>query len=143
MPSFDSAFVTDKKLEKEGVWHEIGGGVKIKVARIGTFEYANTLRNLTAPHRSLTTRASEEGEIDAHLISLMKRIEAKAMAEHVLVDWDGFTETDDPDSPKVPYSQEKAEEYLLASDDFRTLVVNIAKQASNFKASRLRGTQGN
>lgn len=144
MPSFNTAFVTDKKLELEGVWHDIGQGVRIKIARIGTPEYTAYLRKLSQPHRTLASRLADDlmglNEEDAQIF---KDLEAAALSRYVLVDWDGFTETDEPHSPKVPYSETMAMEYIKKSDDFRRLVLDLGKSAAHFKTKRQEETLGN
>lgn len=140
MATFKKLFVTDKELETGGVWHQLGGGVKIKVARMGTPEYNATLRRLAQPHKNLARRVMEDSDlIDEADLEVFKEIEAQAMAKHVLVDWSGFTETDEPNSPAVPYSEAKALEYIQRSDDFRKLLSELAGKASNFKDA----TKGN
>lgn len=140
MATFKKMFVTDKALETGGVWHELGAGVKVKIARMGTPEYNATLRRLAQPHKNLARRVMEDSDlIDEADLVVFKKIEAQAMAEHVLVDWQGFTESDEPGSPAVPYSIEKALEYIQASDDFRKLLTELAGKASNFKEA----TKGN
>lgn len=140
MATFKRLFVTDKSLETGGVWHDLGAGVRIKVARMGTVEYNATLRRLAQPHKSLARRVMEDSDnLDETDLVIFKEIEARAMAKHVLVGWEGFTESDIPDSPEVPYSEDKAFSFIQESDDFRKLLVELAAKASNFKEA----TKGN
>ena len=140
MATFKKMFVTDKSLETGGVWHELGAGVKIKVARMGTPEYNATLRRLAQPHKNLARRVLDDSDlIEESDLVVFKEIEAQAMAKHVLVDWEGFTESDEKGSPVVPYSEAKALEYIQQSDDFRKLLTELAGKASNFKEA----TKGN
>lgn len=136
MASFKALFVTDKTMESEGVWHILAGGPSVKVARTGTPEYKATLRRLAAPHKTIAEMLIDSTVIASEAdTKLFKDIEAQAMSEHVLLDWKGFTETDEPNSPQVPYSQEKALEYINASEDFRKLILGLATAASNFKSA--------
>jgi len=135
MPSFKKMFGTDKKLEKDGVWHDLGSGVRIRVARIGTPEYLQTVRKLAQPHSSLAKRiADDTAVVDDNDLKIFRSIEAKALAKHVLVDWEGITESDEPNSKPVPYSEEAAEAYITDSDDFRKLLVELGNKPANFKA---------
>lgn len=135
MATFKKMFVTSKALEREGVWHELGAGVKIKVARMGTMEYNATLRKLAQPHKGLAKRVvdGDEAMLSESDLQVFKDIEAQTLAKHVLVDWSGFTEGDEPNSPAVEYSEEQALEYIKGSDDFRKMVMDLASKASNFK----------
>lgn len=134
MASFKKMFVTSRTLEIDGVWHDLGAGVKIKVARIGNPEYNAALRKLAQPHKGLARRAvdSDEGLEESDL-NVFRDIEARCLAEHVLVDWSGFTETDDVDSDVVEYSVERALKYIKESDDFRKLLTDLASKPNNFK----------
>jgi len=134
MATFKRLFVTSAKLEKEGVWHDLGAGVSIKVARMGTVEYNATLRRLAQPHKGLAKRVVDGDDIlDERDLKVFKDIEAQCLAEHVLVDWRGFTESDEDGSPAVEYSMEKAIEFINGSDDFRKMVIEFASKPSNFK----------
>lgn len=135
MATFNGMFGIDKNKEREGVWHSIGAGVRIKVARSGTPEYNATVRELAAPFKAIARRLVDSDEaLSPADERKFKEIDAQAMAKHVLVDWEGFTETNDEGSPVVPYSEEKAVEFLLSSDEFRDLVAGLARKAGNFRA---------
>lgn len=135
MATFNAMFGTDKTKEREGVWHEIGAGVRIKVARSHTPEYNATVRELAAPFKAIARRLVDSDEpLSIQDEKKFKEIDARAMAKHVLVDWAGLTTSDDAEAEVDEYSEEKAFEYLMKSDDFRELVAGLARKAGNFRA---------
>lgn len=132
MANFRNMFVTDKDLEKNGVWHPLGAGVKIKVARMGTSEYNATLRSLAQPYKNIA-KMVVDGNADVlskEDMAVFKRLESQAIAKHVLVDWSGFTTEE---GAEVAYSEDTAMEYLCESDDFRSIVVDLGSKMGHFK----------
>ena len=118
-----SKFKTNQTLETEGVWIDIGEGAKIKVARIGNTAYAKHLERLYKPYRKMQRTGTVPDDIQ-------RKIFVDAIANTILLDWDGFT--NDNDQP-VPYSVDAAIQYLTDMKDFRELVVEMAAEAETFR----------
>lgn len=112
-------FSTDTELELNGVWVEIGDGTTLCVARLYNDRYNEALRGAMKPHKRQVLDNESSLEI-------MISVEART----VLLGWEGVTEDDGKD---VPYSIEKAKEYLHVRD-FRKLVLEIAGSMETYKA---------
>jgi len=120
-------FSTDKELELNGVWVEIGDGTTLCVARLYNDRYSEALRGAMKPHK----RQVMDNESS---LEIMIDVEART----VLIGWEGVTEGDDD----VPYSIEKAKEYLHVRD-FRKLVLEIAGSMETYKAQELEDGEKN
>jgi len=120
-------FTTDKSLENNGVWVDIGGGTKLCVARMYNDRYNELLRGAMKPHKRQVLDSESSLEI-------MVDVEARS----ILIGWEGVT-ADDKD---VPYSIETAKEYLHIRD-FRKLVLEIASSMETYKAQELEAGEKN
>jgi hypothetical protein len=146
-------FKTDRDLEASGVWVTIEHGVRLRVARMNNPEYLAYLRMLMTPHRqairSAGRRYKKDGEDKAFAElseDLLEELTAKAMARHILLGWeelyepeldeDGDPVLDDDDNPKlvaVPYSVEKAEEFLTTYREFYLIVMEVSNDESLYR----------
>ena len=118
----EKQFATDKTLELEGVWQEIGEDAGIRLARIGNPRYTRVLRaKIRGKERQLQLRTLPDDVTD--------RLYCEALAEAVLLDWRGFTR----DGEALPYSREAAVDVLLRLKDFRDLVVSLAEGMELFQ----------
>lgn len=115
-------FGTDEDKETNGVWEDLTEDVRIKVARIGNTRYQKVLQRLMKPHR----RAVRRGTVDD---SIIEKCVIKAIAETVLLDWEGLEE----DGKKIVYSQATAERLLNDFREFREQVTEIASEIESFK----------
>ncbi|MCP4377728.1 MAG: hypothetical protein GY794_16320 [bacterium] len=116
-------FSTDKELELNGVWVEIGDGTTLCVARLYNDRYSEALRGAMKPHK----RQVMDNESS---LEIMIDVEART----VLIGWEGVTETDSASAKTgVAYSIEKAKEYLHVRD-FRKLVLEIAGSMETYKS---------
>ena len=73
---------------------------------------------------------------------VLDELMARGMVEHILVDWTGLTdETDQP----LPYSKERAAEYLTNPDyrPFRDAVTYAAGVVEEFEADKVEAVVGN
>jgi len=117
-----SHFKTDKSLESNGVWVDIGKGTKLLVARLYNPAHKAALREAMKPYK----RQVESGTMDD---GLAEDIVNAIMARTILLNWDGLTEGGEP----VPYSVEKAVEYL-SIPDFSALVQEIAGNMETYRS---------
>jgi len=123
-------FTTDQDLEKNGVWVEIGSeGESVLIARLYNPAYNARIREVMEPYKQKVSKTSEAESLD-----IMAAIEA----ETILLGWEGFTE----DGKNVPYSREKAKEYLQLKD-FRALINKIASNMETFKAQQMEEAEKN
>lgn len=119
-----SEFHLNPKAEQEGVWFDVGKGLRLKIARISSPAFENWVRTNTrlAQTRKLIT---QDNAPDAEMIP--------GIARHILRDWENLT--DDNDQP-VPYSVQKAEEYLTKYKEFLKMVLLYATEYDGFRASQ-------
>jgi len=118
-------FGTDKDLEEEGKWFDIGGEARIKVARFGNKNHKKSLDKLRAPYKPVILRGGEIPE-EAN-DDIIKR----SLAESVLVDWDGLV---DEKGEPIPYSPDAAYQAFCQYSDFLDLVSRLALDASQYRA---------
>lgn len=115
-------FDTDSKLEVEGVWHDIGEGASVKVARDVNPAYAQTLSQLSKPYALQMRQGTMDDKVANEIL-------CRAMAKTILVDWKGMTE----DGKTLPYSEEAAFRLLVELNDFRALISTLSTQASSYR----------
>jgi hypothetical protein len=119
---FKKTFGYNRTKADEGMWADIGHGASIKVAKIGTIKYQNTMIRHTRKYQAQfrVNRYTAEATID---------IAASTLADCILLDWKGITE----DGQEVPYSRANAYRLLKESDDFRSLVEMYGNDADLFQ----------
>jgi hypothetical protein len=115
-------FPTNEELEIKGRWVSIGKGARIKVARSGNAEAQKYFEHLYEPY----AEAARKNMLEK---SVVEDITRKVIAHKILVDWEGIEEDGEP----VPYSPEKAEEYLH-SDNFMEFVLSCSRDYEKYKA---------
>lgn len=116
-------FAANPELEVGGVWRSIGGGARLKVARVGNEAYNRFVRKeykandevLNGPDDELSTKTSDD-------------ILQTAAANHILLDWEGLSYKGESRS----YSVESAKEFL-AHKDFYAQVLALAGQAEEYR----------
>ena len=116
-----NAFKTDLEKERFGTWVNGPEGLQLLVARSGNSRFLAEMRTLG------------KGKLTAAKIGAMSEEEAldiyvKAMSRTILLGWKNLQD----ESGDVPYSVEKAEEYLKIRD-FRELVEEVSKDAERFR----------
>lgn len=118
-----SKFATNHDLEIEGAWVDIGEGAKLLIARIGNDRYAKYLDKAYKPYRKMQRTNSIPED-------LARKIFIAALANTVLVGWEGFV---DDNGVEIPYTVENAIAKLTEFKDFRELVAEIGSEASTFR----------
>lgn len=126
-------FQTDELLEENGTWVTFGGDSMFLIARFGNKKHRELMERLRAPHRALIAsgRPLPNEIADKMLID--------AAAQTILLDWKGVTEN----GVVVPYSQEKAKEYLTELKDFRNQVDFVSTQMETFRRQAMDSDAGN
>ncbi|RLB68696.1 MAG: hypothetical protein DRH08_00125 [Deltaproteobacteria bacterium] len=118
MPSLNRTRI-DRDAERSGVWKDYAKarGIRVQVARWGNPEHTELLKELSLARQpeiqalNDAKRAAEAAGLPAPSHEdegVLREINAEAMAKTLLKDWSGVTETDDADSPEVPYHWEAA-----------------------------------
>jgi len=114
-------FGTDKKAEIEGKWFPVDDG-EVLIARVGNKEYQAALRqNIQRMQIALKKSVLSEEEAEKVIIGVLSRT--------ILLGWRNFTD----EGEEVPYSPEKAVEFMTNYRDFREFVVENAEEFNNFK----------
>lgn len=121
-------FRSNLDLESEGVWVELGEDARIKVARMNNPRHASALRRLTKPYR----RQIEAGTLNE---DIAYRVIGEAMAEGILLDWQGLTENGEP----LKYSPKAARDLLTNPQlrDFRAQIEAAANDAEQFRLEEI------
>ncbi|SDF83706.1 hypothetical protein [Thalassobaculum litoreum] len=129
-----SEFKTDIEKEAEGVWHTIGynedeSPVRIKVARLGNSAWLKAYNKIPPAIRDAAQKGTLSGPME---VSYDKQA-ARCTAEHVLVDWQGFT---DEEGNNLPYSVDTAAAILADPEHrpFRNLVTRFAQDDDAYRA---------
>jgi hypothetical protein len=128
---------TDKALETEGVWVDIGNGVEVRVARIGNPAYRARMKKLGKPYRHLLR--DDESELPD---GLLEKLTVDAIAHTVLLDWRGPAMVDGEGQP-IPFSPEKAVELLTGIDWFRERVEEAARMRETFRRREVEAAEKN
>lgn len=123
---FYTQFATDEKAEVEGVWVPVNPKARIKVARLGNPRHRECVRRKTALYKMAGSATTIPDEVWA-------QISREAVAETILVDWDGEGVT--RDGKPVPYSKEEALKLICARKDFYQLVITLAENMDTFRVN--------
>ncbi len=115
-------FSTNKKLEEEGAWVDIGDGGQLKIARAGNKKAIAHLRLVSKPHLAQITYGKLSDEVATQLA-------VEVLAEAILLDWKGISDG----GADLPYSKENAIRMLTDYPDFRDLVSKIADERKTFQ----------
>lgn len=104
----------------EGVWVDLGDGLKVRVAHMKNPRYQEALERLLKPHRvAMKTNTLPDDVVEAAVV--------EAMAEAILLDWQG---------DEVAYSKAAAVSYLGNPEtrEFRDVIAALAKDFELFRA---------
>lgn len=125
------SFGTDKALETDGKWFDIGDGARLKIARSNNHVYREELARLLQPYRA-TARAGvlKPAVLDPAM--------TRALARGVLKDWEGVSVGE----KVVKYSEEAAERLMTDFPDFRELVSELAEQRESYLAEEVEEGKG-
>lgn len=127
-----SDFDLSDTLSIEGRWVPVGKTGRLKIARMNNEKYREYVKKQTKPYRS----AIRAGTVDDEL---MTEIVVRAMARHILLDWEGITEKKVP----ITYTIEKAEELLRTKEPFRELVASLATDQQLFQEAEVEEAEKN
>ena len=113
---------TDKNLEENGVWVELGDGGEILVARTNNPAFSRFVRQRLKPYANQIPRKNLDREVQ-------DRITLEGLAKYVLLDWKGIV----IDGKTIKYSSEKALELLKKYPDFQEDVLDAAGSIETFR----------
>lgn len=121
----------DPKAEAEGVWFDVGGGLRLRIARISSPPFENWMRKNT---RIAATKK---------LIAIDEDLETQirpGVAKFILLGWENLT--DEKDQP-IPYSEQMALKLLTEYREFFRLVMGYAQEYEGYRVSDQQEAEGN
>lgn len=124
-----SKYETDATLEDEGVWETYEGAFRVKIGRINNSGF----QEFFMKSENQTGQETEDEDVK---IDVMKR----AVAETILLDWEGML--DDKDK-LIPYSPKEALKRLTSSSEFYNRIVVLANQRARFRHEVIEGAEKN
>lgn len=133
MSGFLERYQTDKNLEEEGVWVDLGGNVQVKVARITSRKSKEVRRKLERP--MVRKNRSDELSIDQ-----LEQLMTEQLAQAVIKDWRGVT---DDDGVELPCTVENCRMILAKFPDFREDVATASLEKETFRTAALQEELGN
>jgi hypothetical protein len=115
-------FGTDKTLEEDGAWIDMGDGTQLKIARAGNKKASEYARQVSKPFQTQIRfgKFTEEG---------FTKLAIEVAAQFILLDWKNLQE----DGVDVPYSKENALRMLTDYPDFRNFVSASAEDIKNYQ----------
>lgn len=112
----------DKNKQEDGIWVDYANS-RFLVAYSKNAKYTRAITALRKPYEHQINK----GKLDN---DTMESILYKAMAQGILLDWEGVI---GPDGKEAAYSQEMAEEALKGDPDFREFILSTAENFDAFK----------
>lgn len=115
----------DLSKAENGIWINVGEGLRIKVASMSNKAYVKTLKASMKPYRSQIRSGRIRDEV-------VEGVVKACMARTVLLAWEGLTEDDE--ETEIPYSTDKALELLTDFPEFFQIVHDAASDHALFVA---------
>ncbi len=116
-------FGVDPKMELEGVVHDLGSGLKVRIARIGNPKYQKRFQALSKPHRRALRRNMLSDEVAEKLL-------ITCLAETIVLGWEGLEEN----GKEIPYSLENCIRILTDYPELRNYINDIANELEGYQA---------
>ena len=117
-------FGSNKAKESEGTWCPIGGGIDVKVKRIG-----QSNKPFSSEQLKMLKPFSKQIAMNTMDADVLRQINSKLIAKHVIVDWRGVS----IDGVEIPFSKEKFLEFANDMPDFYHDVFAAAAEMQNFQ----------
>lgn len=109
----------DEERAKNGIWVPFMQGAEFLIGRAGSAAYNKQISNAWKEHETALQADTPEAE------ELGQKMVAEAVANHELLDWRGVA---DEEGNELPYSKEKAIEYLMIDEVFEFVKMHSAKR---------------
>jgi hypothetical protein len=134
-----NSLTIDESVSKGGVWVDFLGGSRLKIASSNSHSYKAMVARLYKQHRLQLDDSNPDN------FRLVQEITAKAMAQSVLLDWEGINWQDENGVlvENIPYSKAIGEKALLAADQLREFVAEQAGKPALFKKAITEEALGN
>ena len=108
---------TNENKEIEGIWQDMGDGIRMRIARIGNPKYQKMFQRISKPHRKAIRRGTLKEDVAEKLM-------IECTAETILLDWEGI----ELDGQSLPYSKENAIKILTDFKDLKEYVNDFANE---------------
>ena len=115
-------FRTDEQAEVEGIWQNIGGGARLRLARLNNPRYRKLYQRLTRDYRAQLEMGLMPDEVHDPIL-------CQCLAETVLLEWENIQF----DGEELPYSKDNALHTLTQLKEFRDLVLRLAAGAEAYR----------
>lgn len=133
MADFSDIYNHDAVAAEEGVWTDIGHGIKVKLRAFDSAHTKALRKKLEEPFRALVKRGGEIPEDDANAIHI------KLLAGSSIMDWNLTEKTGETDdngnavSRPIPFTPAKAAQLLDAQPRFTRDVIAALMADETFK----------
>lgn len=123
MAKFSTIYNQDKAAIEEGVWADVGYGIKVKVRSFDSAHTKALRKKLQEPYAALMRMGKEIPEDEQN------KIFTQLIANSSLLDWN-LTEEDDT---AIPFTPEVAEKLFEQEPDFLRDVIAVLTSRETFK----------
>lgn len=135
MGKFTERYKTNTSMEEDGVWVDMGDGIKVKVRRLNSKHSQETRRKLEKPY------AGQYRTRDMPA-SLQEELMVKQLAQSIIVDWEGVEDPQD-DSKTLPCTPENVMLIMTQFKDFREDCVTASMTQATFQDVSVAEAEGN
>ena len=130
MTSFAKRYGTDRALEENGAWIDLGDDFEVLIRRLKAKASISIKRRIEKPYQNLTRGGRQIPD------DLQDEITRKWIAEGVLLDWRGKGVPTDKKGKTLAYSTAVGLNTFDEFPDFLDEVVGLAAEAESFRAIR-------
>ena len=117
MADIRKLYGTDENKETDGIWQDMGDGIKVKIARIGNPKYQKLFQKISKPHRKAIRRGTLKEDVAEKLM-------IECMAKTIVLDWKNI----EVDGKVLPYSVENAIQILTDFKDLKEYINDFANE---------------
>jgi len=117
---------------EDGATIDMGDGLKVTVARIGSKRYQDVIKKLTAPYQRQIRNKTLGDDVYEDLLD-------KALVDGALIKWEGL---EDDNGVNIPFSREKALELFKNPEykDFKEAISDLANEQEVFRQAEVETT---
>jgi len=117
MADLRKLYGTDTNKETDGIWQDMGDGIRMLIARVGNPKYQKLFQKLSKPHRKAIRRGNLKEDVAEKLM-------IECTAETILLGWEGV----ELDGKALPYNKANAIMILTDFKDLKEYVNDFANE---------------